>query len=144
LQKDFNDTIITQVLPYVAFKLNIEDQLNYYHSNPEKPFCENYINPKLKLVIEKFSKSVNHTKLQHLKTSKIGLGTAAIGVGGHVLHGEVVVDKGPGEADKRQQQQQELAVGERAGRRHHAKTTEMGPDQRVTAQQQGGGEGQDQ
>ncbi len=53
LQKDFNDTIITQVLPYVAFKLNIEDQLNYYHSNPEKPFCENYINPKLKLVIEK-------------------------------------------------------------------------------------------
>jgi aryl-alcohol dehydrogenase-like predicted oxidoreductase len=31
------------------------------------------------LVIEKFSKSVNHTKLQHLKTSKIGLGTAAIG-----------------------------------------------------------------
>lgn len=79
LQKDFNDAIITQVLPYVAFKLNIEDQLNYYQSNPEKPFCENYINPKLKLVLEKFSKSVNHRKLQHLKTSEIGLGTAAIG-----------------------------------------------------------------
>lgn len=71
-------------------------------------------------------------------------GQQAVGVGGHVLHGEVVVDKGPGEAEKRQQQQQKLAVGERAGRRHHAKTTEMGPDQRVTAQQQGGGEGQDQ
>ena len=79
LQKDFNNTIITQVLPYAAFKLNIEDQLNYYQSNPKKPFCENYINPKLKLVLEKFSKSVNHTKLQHLKTSEIGLGTAAIG-----------------------------------------------------------------
>ena len=36
LQKDFNDTIITQVLPYVAFKWNIEDQLNYYNYNPEK------------------------------------------------------------------------------------------------------------
>lgn len=79
LQKDFSDVIITQVLPFVAFKLNIEDQLNYYQSNPEKPFCENYINPKLKLVLEKFSKSANHKKLDHLKTSVIGLGTAAIG-----------------------------------------------------------------
>ena len=52
--------------------------------------------------------------------------------------------KAPGEAEERQQQQQELAVGERPGRRHHAEATEMGPDQRVAPQQQGGGEGQDQ
>ena len=32
----------------------------------------------------------------------------AVGVGRHILHGEVIVDKGPGQAQKRQQQQQEL------------------------------------
>ena len=68
----------------------------------------------------------------------------AVGVSGHILHGEVVIDKGPSQAEKRQQQQQELGISERTGRRHHAKTPPTGAKQRVTAQQQSGGKGQDQ
>ena len=68
----------------------------------------------------------------------------AVGVGSHVLHGEVVVDEGPGEAEEGEQQQQKLAVGERTGRRHHAEAPPLGPEQRVAAQQQSGGKGQDQ
>ena len=56
----------------------------------------------------------------------IGQRQQAVGVSGHILHGEIVVDKGPGQAEKRQQQQQELGIGERTGRRHHAKTPPTG------------------
>lgn len=79
LQLDFKDKIITQILPHTNFQLNKEEQLNYYLKNPEKPFCENMINPKLKLIMKTFSKAVDYEKLHHLKESKIGLGTAAIG-----------------------------------------------------------------
>ena len=79
LQPDFNNQIITQVLPFSNFKLNIEEQLNYYHSNPEKPFCQNTINPKLSYLIKNFSKVIDKKKLSHLDVSDIGLGTAAIG-----------------------------------------------------------------
>ncbi|MFK7031019.1 aldo/keto reductase [Flavobacterium oreochromis] len=79
LQKDFQDKIITQVLPFLEFKLNVQEQLNYYHSNPEKPFCENIINPKLRYLIKNFSKAINTEKLKHLNPSDIGLGTAAVG-----------------------------------------------------------------
>ena len=78
-QKDFTKKIITQVIPFIDFKLNIEDQLNYYQKNPDKPFCQNIINPKLKIIIQKFSKVINNKKIKHLNKSSIGLGTAAIG-----------------------------------------------------------------
>ncbi len=68
----------------------------------------------------------------------------AVGVGGHILHGEVVVDKCPGQAEERQQQQQELSISKRTGRRHHAKAPPASAKQRVAAQQYGGGKGQDQ
>jgi peptide-methionine (S)-S-oxide reductase len=55
LQNEFDRPIITQVLPFADFKLNKEEQLNYYYTNPSRPFCENYINPKLQLLREKFS-----------------------------------------------------------------------------------------
>jgi len=70
LQKEFSDPIITKVLPFADFKLNKEDQLNYYFSDPEKPFCENYINPKLKLILEKFSGVADQDKLSHLTQDK--------------------------------------------------------------------------
>ena len=78
LQADLDDKIITEVLPFVNFKLNQASFLDYYYSNPEKPFCENIINPKLKILISKFPKQTNQTKLWHLKKSNIALGTAAI------------------------------------------------------------------
>lgn len=66
-QIDFKEKIITKVLPYADFKINTELFLDYYYKNPEKPFCENIINPKLKLILQKFAKTVDHDKLKHLK-----------------------------------------------------------------------------
>lgn len=59
LQQYFNKKIITQILPLRIFKLNQESFLNYYYSNPEKPFCQSYISPKLKILIEKFADHLN-------------------------------------------------------------------------------------
>ncbi|MFP9098351.1 peptide-methionine (S)-S-oxide reductase [Flavobacterium sp. RHBU_24] len=59
LQAEFDRTIITQVLPFADFKLNKEEQLNYYFTDPNRPFCENYINPKLQLLRDKFSNSIS-------------------------------------------------------------------------------------
>ena len=55
-QKLFKKPLVTKVYPFGEFKLNDEQYLNYYKSNPEKPFCKVRIEPKLKLLIEKFSK----------------------------------------------------------------------------------------
>lgn len=79
LQKEFGKNIITQVLPFIDFKLNKNEFLNYYYENPTKPFCENVINPKLRILLNRFLKSVNTKKLNHLIESKLCLGTAAIG-----------------------------------------------------------------
>ncbi len=59
LQKDFKQKIITQVLPFVTFKASREEITNYYYSNPSKPFCEQFINPKLKLLLNEFSEFAN-------------------------------------------------------------------------------------
>lgn len=59
LQNSFEEKIITQILPFVVFKLNKEEQLNYYQSNPNKPFCKTIIDPKFL----KLKKNFN----QHLK-----------------------------------------------------------------------------
>ena len=55
LQQSFDQPLITQVLPFKAFKLNIEEQLNYYYKNPDKPFCQTHITPKLRLLMERYS-----------------------------------------------------------------------------------------
>lgn len=43
----FDRPLVTEILPFVAFKLNQENYLDYYRRNPEKPFCQRYISPKL-------------------------------------------------------------------------------------------------
>ena len=58
LQQEFEETIITQVLPYQKFKASREEIQNYYLNNPEKPFCKKYINPKLELLKKEFSNFV--------------------------------------------------------------------------------------
>jgi peptide-methionine (S)-S-oxide reductase len=55
LQSDFDEPIITKVMPYQEFTQSREELLDYYFKNPQKPFCELYINPKLKLIMERFS-----------------------------------------------------------------------------------------
>lgn len=56
LQSGFEQSIITQVLPFIAFKQSLPEYQNYYYSNPGKPFCTVYINPKIRLLREKFSR----------------------------------------------------------------------------------------
>jgi peptide-methionine (S)-S-oxide reductase len=63
IQDDFDSPIITKTIPFNSFKLNEENFLNYYQNNPDKPFCQTYINPKIKLLTQKFSKHVNADKL---------------------------------------------------------------------------------
>ena len=66
LQSDFEQEIITQVLLFEAFKASREEITNYYYSNPKKPFCEQFINPKLKLLLREFSAFAVKEKLEHL------------------------------------------------------------------------------
>ena len=67
LQNDFDNAIITEIIPFKNFKLNQETYLNYYYSNPEKPFCENVVSHKLRLLLQHFSNNVNKNKLAGLK-----------------------------------------------------------------------------
>lgn len=55
-QKDFDKPIITHVLPLVHFRLNEVKYLHYYRSNPDKPFCQTYISPKLRELREKYGR----------------------------------------------------------------------------------------
>jgi peptide-methionine (S)-S-oxide reductase len=63
LQKEFAEPIITAVIPFKDFKINKDEYLNYYYSNPDKPFCENMINPKLKILMQRFQNEVDADKI---------------------------------------------------------------------------------
>ena len=69
LQKEYESPIITKIISFKNFKINRKDLLNYYYSNPEKPFCENIINPKLRRLMQHFSSKIDANKLEQLKRS---------------------------------------------------------------------------
>ncbi len=58
LQLQFKGQLITQVLHFESFKSNTENYLNYYRKNPDKPFCRNVIDPKLKKLRNQFGKHI--------------------------------------------------------------------------------------
>ncbi|WP_298766745.1 peptide-methionine (S)-S-oxide reductase [uncultured Polaribacter sp.] len=62
----FDKKIVTQVLPFQQFKPSAVAFQNYYQANPNKPFCKNYINPKLKLLLQKFAFHIDQSKVSHL------------------------------------------------------------------------------
>lgn len=55
-QSEFKNALITEILNFKSFKPSRESIQDYYQKNPEKPFCKKYIDPKLKLLLERFSK----------------------------------------------------------------------------------------
>ena len=57
----FDKPLVTKVYPFLDFKANKEKFLNYYQNNPEKPFCQTYIEPKLQMLLSEYKK--------HLKTT---------------------------------------------------------------------------
>ncbi|WP_296311674.1 peptide-methionine (S)-S-oxide reductase [Winogradskyella sp. UBA3174] len=69
-QIEFNNKLITKAYPFSEFKASREAIQNYYQKNPEKPFCERYINPKLKLLIDNFSQQVNLEYIPNNLTNK--------------------------------------------------------------------------
>jgi len=54
LQKEFSDPLATRVLGLVEFKASDERFRDYYATDPERPFCKTYIDPKLKLLKERY------------------------------------------------------------------------------------------
>lgn len=58
LAHENNKVYITHILPYLDFKLNKEDYLNYYKNNKQRPFCQSYIIPKLSMIREKYRRIV--------------------------------------------------------------------------------------
>src|SRR3546814_8537528 len=55
LQREFEDRIETRVLPFRDFKPSDERFINYYATNPDKPFCRRYIDPKLDVIRRNFA-----------------------------------------------------------------------------------------
>ena len=70
LQNQFENKLITEVLAFKSFKASREQIQNYYYNNPEKPFCERFINPKLELLLNRFSNYTNQNKLKHLENEQ--------------------------------------------------------------------------
>ncbi|MFD2726991.1 peptide-methionine (S)-S-oxide reductase [Hyunsoonleella rubra] len=66
-QSQFQHKLITQILLFDKFKASRKQIQNYYFNNPKKPFCESFINPKLQILLSRFSKYTNQNKLKHLK-----------------------------------------------------------------------------
>jgi len=58
-QKLFQKTLVTRIYPFGAFRLNDKQYLNYYKSNPNKPFCRVRIEPKLKILLEEYRRYIN-------------------------------------------------------------------------------------
>ena len=67
LQKDFDAELITEIIPFKSFKPVDEKFRDYYYSNPEKPFCQAFIVPKLRKLQKSYS--------DQLKTDKKGIST---------------------------------------------------------------------
>lgn len=64
LKHEFDGELITRILGFGSFKLNSEEFLNYYATDPDRPFCKNYIEPKLKLLLERFGNCVVKTPVK--------------------------------------------------------------------------------
>jgi len=61
LQNEFENPLITQVLKMVDFRLSPTRYRNYYLSNPDKPFCKVYIEPKLEMMKRDFGSAIKTT-----------------------------------------------------------------------------------
>ena len=55
-QAEFDQPIITQALPFSAFKLNEETYQQYYLKHPEGQFCKTYIDPKIDLLESRYGR----------------------------------------------------------------------------------------
>lgn len=54
-QEEFDEPLVTRVLPFSEFKLSDERFRNYYATDPSRPFCQAYIDPKLVMLRKNYS-----------------------------------------------------------------------------------------
>ena len=47
LAVDFTERLITGVFPFVDFKPSLPEHQDYYRTDPDRPFCQRFIAPKL-------------------------------------------------------------------------------------------------
>lgn len=66
IRNEYSEKIITEVLLFDELKVSRNEIQNYYYSNPEKPFCRMYIDPKIKILQTQFSSQLNKEKITHL------------------------------------------------------------------------------
>jgi len=64
LQNSFNQPIVTQCLPLVEFTLNDKQYLNYFYNQPELPFCQTYIHPKLTKLKKQYGEYLDTDKIR--------------------------------------------------------------------------------
>lgn len=55
LHDQFEQPLVTQILETVEFKSSSESYIDYYATNPERPFCITYIEPKLEMLRKEFT-----------------------------------------------------------------------------------------
>jgi peptide-methionine (S)-S-oxide reductase len=59
LQCDFDPPVETRVLLFREFKPSDERYQNYYATDPQRPFCRRYIDPKLDFIRQNFAEHVS-------------------------------------------------------------------------------------
>jgi peptide-methionine (S)-S-oxide reductase len=63
LRADFDKAVITQVYTFKSFKPNKVELTDYVYSAHERPFCQTYIQPKLRVLIARFHRHVEQHKM---------------------------------------------------------------------------------
>jgi len=66
LSADFQKPVITQVYPFKRFQQNKIELTDYFYSANERPFCQTYIQPKIRLLIARFSRHVDQHKMAEI------------------------------------------------------------------------------
>ncbi|MBG6206487.1 peptide-methionine (S)-S-oxide reductase [Roseibium album] len=61
LQREFEEPLVTHVLSLAGFKLSDERFRNYYATDPDRPFCKTYIDPKLALLRKRYGGVLRET-----------------------------------------------------------------------------------
>lgn len=63
-QADFDAPLVTRVLPFAAFRPSEQQYHDYFYRNPQRPFCERWIAPKLRVLLQKFSQQTDQQRLK--------------------------------------------------------------------------------
>ena len=66
MSKDFSTNLITKILDFSDFKTSRPEIQNYYFKDVNRPFCKKFIDPKLKILMNTYSRNLKMDQLTHL------------------------------------------------------------------------------